>query len=105
MHYILNTVFTVPSNTTANRIGGPTVFSKTTSNVVFNKRGLEDGVTYTLIYIKKTETGVEYQFKSLKNNNIVTEVFNSCQEADVFISNMRGEKLPDYNQFYSNIKG
>jgi len=66
---------------------------------------LEEGVTYTLIYIKKTENGVEYQFKSLKNNKIVTEVFNSCQDADIFISNMRGEILPDYNQFYSNIKG
>ena len=102
MHYILNTSFQAPGGVSLRpRIGGPTRFGAQTESAPLTNSKFEPGEIYTIAYIKKVENGVEYTFKSGKGK-IVTEVFESCNDADKLIANMRGETLPDYDSFYNN---
>ena len=104
MHYILNTSFQTPGGLSSRpKIGGPTRFGmeQNISQPTLNPK-FEPGTVYTLVYIKKVENGVEYTFKSAKG--VVVEVFPSCNEADNFIAEMRNEQLPDYEDFYKNLR-
>tara|TARA_B100000214_G_C23920442_1_gene605769 strand:+ start:939 stop:1259 length:321 start_codon:yes stop_codon:yes gene_type:complete len=102
MHYILNTSFQAPGGVSLRpKIGGPTRFGQQPEAAPLTNSKFESGEIYTIVHIKKVENGVEYTFKSGKGK-VVTEIFQSCNDADKLIANMRGETLPDYNSFYSN---
>jgi len=106
MHYILNTTFTTPGGVNSRpKIGGPTRIGES-KNVVKNNTPInfKPGQSYILVYIKKSDNGVEYTFKSLTDNSVVVEKFIDCNEADSFIATMRGEKLPNYHNFYQNLR-
>jgi len=106
MHYILNTTFTTPGGVNLRpKIGGPTRIGES-NNLVKNNtpKNFKPGESYILVYIKKSDSGVEYTFKSLSDNSVVVEKFVDCNEADSFIATMRGEKLPNYQNFYESLK-
>lgn len=105
MHYILNTSFQTPGGLVNRpKIGGPTRFGQDTnlSQPTLNPK-FQPGTVYTVVYIKKVEDKVEYTFKSSKGD-VVVETFASCNDADKFIAEMRGEQIPDYENFYKNLK-
>lgn len=106
MHYILNTTFTVPGGVNLRpKIGGPTRIGESQNVSKINApKNFKAGESYNLVYIKKTENGVEYTFKSLSDNSVVVEKFVDCNEADSFIASMRGERLPNYQNFYESLR-
>jgi hypothetical protein len=105
MHYILNTSFQTPGGLVNRpKIGGPTRFSHDTNlNQPTLNPKFKPGTVYTLVHIKKVDDKVEYTFKSSKGG-VVVETFTSCNDADNFIAEMRGETLPNYENFYKNNK-
>ena len=107
MHYILNTTFTIGSNKpgpVGGKIGGPTRFgSVNTDSPKLTTAKFKPGTSYTLTYIKKLDDGVEYTFKSSYGDTVV-EKFTNCNDADMFIASIKGEKLPNYESIYSKIR-
>lgn len=103
MHYILNTTFSIPVSMGAAKIGGPTIPGRPVVTEKFDTRKFIPGVFYTLTYIKKLEKNVKYTFKG-SDGNVIEEYFDSCKEADVFISRIKGETLPNYTEFYQRLK-
>ena len=103
MHYILNTTFRAPGGGFRQPIGGPTRFNNLAESQTVGSKDFEPGELYVLVYIKKLDEKVEYTFKSSKGK-IVTQLFQSCNDADMFIAKMRNEILPDYESFYKNLK-
>lgn len=85
MHYILNTSINIP----------------------ITKKGFtgefKPGNLYTLYHIKNVEDGVLYIFKSHDGKEIKKQ-FSSCKEADIFISKLKNEKLPDYETIYDHLR-
>lgn len=87
MHYIIGTSFAITPNP---KLG------------IRDKR-FKPGQAYTLIYIAKKDDKAIYTFLGMDRNKIVIE-FNNCREADAFISKLKNEKIPDYdNQIPSVI--
>jgi len=107
MHYILNTTFTVGSTKpgpVGGKIGGPTMFGAINNDAPkLTNTKFKPGTSYTLIYIKKLDDGVEYTFKT-SSGDIIVEKFNSCNDADMVIASIKGEKLPNYESIYSKIR-
>lgn len=105
MHYILNTDIQIPKENSRPPIGGPTIPSQNNRRMSknVNRRKLKPGVLYTLTYIKKTDTGVDYTFKGSDGDAIV-EIFKNCDEADMFIAGLKNESIPNYEDFYSKLK-
>ena len=102
MHYILNTEIQIPNENSRPPIGGPTIPSqqnrRTVKNV--NRRKLKPGIVYSLSYIKKNDTAVDYTFKG-SDGGVIVETFRNCEEADMFIAGLKNETLPNYEFQYS----
>lgn len=82
MHYIVGTCFSV------------TPASKVVRGA--RDRVLVPGITYTLLHITRSQESVLYKFRG--NDGKIIEIdFPNCNEADLFISKYRNEKLPVYN--------
>ena len=105
MHYILNTDIQIPKENSRPPIGGPTIPSEQNRRMVktVNRRKLKPGIMYTLTYIKKNDTGVDYTFKG-SDGDVIVETFRNCEEADMFIAGLKNETLPNYEDFYSKLK-
>ena len=107
MHYIIGTDILIPEMQQASQGMGPqpvnahTVHRRTRNNTPF-----QTGVNYTLHNIRPIPGGnLEYNFVSDDGGHQVPIQFESTQSADEFISSVRDEALPDYNQFYQGRGG
>ena len=105
MHYILNTDIQIPKENSRPPIGGPTIPSQQNKRTIqiVNRRKLKPGIMYTLTYIKKNDTGVDYTFKG-SDGDVIVETFRNCDEADIFIAGLKNESIPNYEDFYSTLK-
>ena len=105
MHYILNTDIQIPTDNSRPSTVGPTIPSQQNKRVVrnINRKNLKPGILYTLTYIKKNDTGVDYTFKG-SDGDVIVETFRNCEEADMFIAGLKNETLPNYEDFYSRLK-
>tara|TARA_Y100000310_G_C20564700_1_gene754861 strand:- start:6 stop:308 length:303 start_codon:yes stop_codon:yes gene_type:complete len=96
VHYIIGTVVRVsnraqssgPRSITAQQV-------KRTNNTPFNA----DKV-YTLYNIQKNDDGVKYTFTDNGGGQLEL-VFNEPLDADKCIANALGERLPEYDEFWS----
>jgi len=86
MHYIIGTSFAITPNP---KLG------------IRDKR-FKPGQAYTLIYISKKDDKAVYTFLGMDRSKVVVE-FNSCREADAFISKFRNERIPDYENQLSPV--
>lgn len=102
MHYIVGTKITVqPVIKTAIRPGMSSnqIRKQSTglSKFVEQRDMFTPGDTYTLIRVFMKDGNVCYKFASLAGD--ITEVeFGSVTDAEKFISELRGETIPDYEQ-------
>ena len=105
MHYILNTNIQIPTENSRPSMGGPTIPSQQNKRVVrnINRKNLKPGILYTLTYMKKNDTGVDYTFKG-SDGDVIVETFRNCEEADMFIAGLKNETLPNYEDFYGRLK-
>lgn len=87
MHYITGTQFTVSSQLRLRQ-------SLTEENFVHGK-------VYQILKIEKVDNYYIYTFVDINRNKIKIQ-FNSCREADKMIGVYRGERVPDYESYYSN---
>lgn len=56
--------------------------------------------TYTLYNIRKVDDQWCYVFRD-QTGKKVERLFDTATQADQWIAGLRGDKLPDYNEFYS----
>jgi len=102
VHYIVGTQITVtPSRKTPIRPGMSSSQIRSNSTGISSykeQRELFDpGDTYTLIRVYVKGENVCYKFASLSGD--ITEVeFSSVADAENFISELRGESVPDYEK-------
>jgi hypothetical protein len=81
MHYITGTSFTVAPNSKSN---------------LSPDRRFKVRHTYSLSRIFKKENKFIYTFTCLNDRSKVEIEFNSCSEADLVISKLKKEQLPNY---------
>ena len=97
MHYIIGTILR-PTGTSQ------TTGHKTLSQFKLNRKRSGPflaGREYELFNIRKRpEEKYKYFFKDQLTGDITELSFDSTLEADKFISNIRGEDLPNYKKFY-----
>jgi len=80
MHYIIGTSFTINPNP---KLG------------IRDKR-FAPGKAYMLFNIKKDKDKITYVFVDQTRQKTEVE-FNSCREADQFISKLKNENIPNYD--------
>jgi hypothetical protein len=85
MHYIIGTRLKVIP---AQRVDPKNFFR--------GEKNFKSGATYSLINIKRTESGVTYNF-ACREGPVVEMQFESCRQGDKFIAKHRQEELPDYD--------
>ena len=92
MHYIIGTILR------------PTGAPQSTGHKSLNRKKSGPFLTdreYQLFNIRKRpEEEYKYFFKDQITGDITEMSFDSTLEADKFISNIRGEALPNYEKFY-----
>jgi hypothetical protein len=81
MHYIIGTNFTVNPNPS--------------KSGVRDKR-FKPGNSYSLLHISKKQDKALYTFIGADRSRFDVE-FNSCRDADMFISRIRNENIPNYD--------
>lgn len=103
MHYIIGTQITVPKSTQSKAIRpGMTsqqIKSMSTRSSEFHEQRAQfiPGETYSIIRIYMKDDQVCYRFGCVSGD--ITEVcFKSVSQADRFISELRSETVPDYEQ-------
>lgn len=106
MHYIVGTKITLTSQgskkiTTGmtsqqirQRSGGMSAFAE-------QRKLLQPGEQYSLIRICKKEDKICYIFTSQTSERCEL-MFDSVTQAESFISELRGESIPDYSEVYNN---
>lgn len=108
MHYIVGTqIVTRPSRPQPLRPGmtSTQIKSRSTGLTTFDKQReqLTSGVTYTLIRVYMSgeqQNKVCYAFAG--NGERVELLFDSIKDAEKFISELRNEQLPDYEEANRN---
>ena len=102
MHYIIGTQIRAKTTTAAAqsssklRSVGAVQIKKTATSEHF-----VPGQTYTLYYIKKTDDDkMAYTFRDNSTEEKFDVIFESSKAADVYLSKVLGESLPDYDKFY-----
>ena len=80
MHYIVGTSFIINP---ALKLG-------------FGTKKFKPDTIYMLISIKKNNDKFVYTFFDRQRQKVEME-FLSCRDADLFISNIKNEKIPDYD--------
>jgi hypothetical protein len=105
MHYIIGTQITISGRTVDRIKPGMTsteIQQRSTSSSQFHKEQdkFEKNVLYTLsrIYRPPGQSHIVYRFNDGGLSNIELE-FKSVDEAEDFISETRGESVPDYDNF------
>ena len=107
MQYIIGTKITAPRSKSTGHIR-PGMSSaqirelsrrSTTGNKQLEK--LKPGETYTLARIYTEDQHVMYKFAS--TTDVCVLEFNNVNEAENFISEIRGESLKDYTDVYKNM--
>jgi hypothetical protein len=107
MHYIAGTVIQAPAGKSAASIRpGMTsqqIRAASRGPVGFNDQisKLTPGKQYTLIRIYKVNEDVVYVFSSTTGDRVEL-TFPDISSAERFISNVKGETIPDYNDAYRN---
>lgn len=99
MHYIIGTTITV--NTEPQQSSGPRSVGSAPAKRVVNTEYFEPGKQYTIYYIKKMDGGIMYTFNEENTGDKISVTFGSAREADMYIARILGEKLPNYEDFYS----
>ena len=102
MHYIVGTQITIrPAVKTPIRPGMSSSQIRSTStglSTFHEQRELfTPGQTYTLLRISGKDEQVCYKFASIEGE-IIEAVFPSVNNAEEFISELRGENVPDYEK-------
>ena len=107
MHYIIGTQIRSnslhPAPTSSSRL-------KSVGAVQLRKKVVSEhflpGETYTLYYIKQIEDDkLQYTFLNNTTEEKFDMMFDSAKDADIYLSRVLGEKLPDYESFYDKNKG
>lgn len=81
MHYIVGTSF----------ILNPSL------KLGFGTKKFKPGTIYMLVSIKKSDDKVIYTFFDRQKQKVEMEFLN-CRDADLFISRIRNEKIPNYDE-------
>lgn len=104
MHYIIGTQVSVkefrdatPARVTV--IGEPQRRIKNK-----NLSPFKSNTVYTLNNIKVSDTGLIYCFRSTQGDEINLP-FKTSKQADGYIANVRGDTLPDYDNFFRRSTG
>ena len=96
MHYIIGTQIRIPGKNET-RVDSRRGYTRKIASDKF-----KPGVVYTLYHIRKDDEGkIRYVFISNDQQDVVGLKFDSPGLADKEIARLRGEDLPDYEDFYS----
>ena len=100
MHYIIGESFEVP----------PVVRGQTDPKTLeLNRlsREFEDVGSYSIYYItRRPKTNkIQYTFINEHTGLKVYKDFDSATQADELIAKLKGESLPDYEDYYSKLDG
>jgi len=106
MHYIIGTQITSSNRTVSKIRPGMTsqqlrAASSGRSKFTEIKSKLSPGVTYTLTRIHKQDESVMYTFTDNAGVRLVLP-FDNVSIAENFISELRGEQVPDYTDAYTS---
>jgi len=98
MHYIIGESFEVPA----------VVRGKTdTRTLELNRlsRQFTTAGTYSVFYIRKLykKDKIQYTFINEDTGERHTVDFDTTSEADMLIAKLKGESLPDYEDYYASI--
>lgn len=93
MHYIIGTKILVKRQPA--KVGQVNTFSRANRHFDFD-------TVYELRHIVRADDKVKYQFKNMSDRkaDLIEIEFNNTGEADVYISKLRSENLPNYQTFY-----
>lgn len=106
MHYIVGTQIQVNERSVSKIRPGMTgaqIRAASTRSSTHNeqKNKLKPGTIYALTRIYKA--GENYTYKFIGSGDIQELHFKTIAEAESFISEVRGEDLPDYSNVYNNM--
>lgn len=106
MHYIAGTTITITSKGTAKVVPGMTSaqirqISSGVSKFKIQRDQLTPGERYTLNRIHNKDRSVCYVFAD-RGGSRVELLFDTVSHAEKFISEIKGETLPDYSTVYDN---
>ena len=109
MHYIIGTQITIQSRTmptvtrgmTSQELSKISKLKKTTAKSNKVRELFESNRTYTLIRIYAKEDKVIYKFSD-SAGSIVEAEFDTVKQGESFISEIRGEEVPDYTLNHIN---
>ena len=106
MHYIVGTQIQVNERSVGKIRPGMTgaqirAASNRSSLYTEQKSKLKPGTIYALTRIYKS--GENYVYKFIGSGDIQELQFKTITEAESFISETRGESLPDYSSVYNNM--
>jgi hypothetical protein len=95
MHYILGTKILISSKPSRPRPGERPARRVTSTD-------FKPDLVYELYHIVKDKEGkMRYVFISSDHQDVVGLIFDTIGEADIAISQLRQESLPDYEGFHS----
>lgn len=93
MHYIIGTQLRVSTRSSTGESASVRLVTEGT---------FKPGIVYNLYHIAKDrDEKIRYIFISDDQTDVVAYAFDTITTADKYISRLRGESLPDYEQIYS----
>ena len=109
MHYIIGTQITIKSRSiptvqrgmTSQELSKISKLKKTTNQSNKTRELFETNQTYTLIRIYAKNDKVVYKFSD-NSGSIVEATFDTVKQGEAFISEIRGEEVPDYTLSHIN---
>ena len=109
MHYIIGTQINIKSRSlppvqrgmTSQQLAKISKLKRSTAQSNKTRELFEPNQTYTLIRIYAKDEKVIYKFSD-NRGTIVEAEFDTIKQGESFISEIRGEELPDYTLNYIN---